>query len=122
MPRPQRYRRVCHEPEYTEFTPEGSREGESIILTIDEYEVIRIVDLEGHTHEECAESMDISRTTVTEIYASARKKIADAIVNGRQLVITGGRYRLCEGEITDCKTGVCSILKDIEGLDLGSVE
>lgn len=121
MPRPQRYRRVCHEPEYTEFKPEGRTEGESIILTIDEYEVIRIVDLEGHTHEECAESMDISRTTVTEIYASARKKIADAIVNGRQLVITGGRYRLCEGEIVDCKTGVCSVIKEIEGLDLGSI-
>lgn len=41
--------------------------------------------------------MDISRTTVTEIYSSAREKIADSIVHGKPLFITGGNYRLCDG-------------------------
>ena len=69
----------------------------SITLTVDEYEVIRLIDLEKLTHEQCAKRMDISRTTVTEIYESAREKIADSIVNGKVLLISGGDYRLCDG-------------------------
>ena len=59
----------------------------TVDLNLDEYEVIRLVDLEGLTHEECAKHMDISRTTVTEIYESARKKLADFVVNAKQLNI-----------------------------------
>ena len=59
-------------------------------LTLDEYETIRVIDLEKLTHEQCARQMDISRTTVTEIYESAREKIADSLVNGKTLVIAGG--------------------------------
>lgn len=106
MARPQRSRRICHRPKFTEFSPAGHAEPEIVELTLDEYETIRIVDLENATHEQCAERMDISRTTVTEIYASARSKIADAIVNGKSIVISGGRYRLCEGD-AECCRGRC---------------
>ena len=97
MARPRRCRRVCAEPDYGSFRPDGIPGGVSITLTDDEYEVIRLIDLEKLTHEQCAKRMDISRTTVTEIYESAREKIADSIVNGKVLLISGGDYRLCDG-------------------------
>ena len=90
MPRPKRCRRVCSEPEYSCFEPEGVTNPESVVLSVDEYEVIRLVDFEKQNHEQCAAVMDISRTTVTEIYERARYKISDCIVNGKQLVISGG--------------------------------
>lgn len=97
MARPTRCRRICGEPTYHSFIPEGISDREKIILTVDEYEVIRLIDLEKFTHQECSNQMDISRTTVTEIYSIAREKIADSIVNGKPLVISGGNYRLCDG-------------------------
>ena len=68
MARPSKCRRICFEPAYDSFTPEGFSCGEKIILSVDEYEVIRLIDLEKLTHLECAKQMEISRTTVTEIY------------------------------------------------------
>jgi predicted DNA-binding protein (UPF0251 family) len=52
-------------------------------MTIDEYETIRLIDLEKLTQEECATQMNISRTTVQGIYDVARKKIAESLVNGK---------------------------------------
>ena len=97
MARPSRCRRVCMEPDYDSFIPQGIPCGERVTLTVDEYEVIRLIDLSGLTHEQCAGQMDISRTTATEIYEVARRKIADCIVNGKPLEIAGGNYRLCDG-------------------------
>ena len=96
MPRPQRCRRICALPSHRRFAPEGGPCPEAIQLTLDEYETIRLMDKEGLTHEQCAEVMRISRTTVTEIYASARRKLAEAIVDGQELVIDGGRVELCD--------------------------
>ena len=96
MPRPVRVRRVCEEPKFTRFVPAGAEKLEPQVLTIEEYEVIRHVDYQKMTHEECALQMDISRTTVTEIYESARYKIADSLINGKVLCIEGGNYRVCE--------------------------
>lgn len=103
MGRPQRPRRVCEEPAYDRFLPDGISSGEPILLSVDEYEVIRLVDLEKKTHEQCASQMEISRTTVTEIYESARGKIAQCLVNGRQLFISGGNYWLCNGTSDRCQ-------------------
>ena len=103
MPRPQRCRRICGMPQVTSFCPAHQQGEVPILLTLDEYEVIRLVDLEGKNHGECATQMDISRSTVQEIYESARKKIAACLVHGRQLVITGGNYRVCGGqELSRC--------------------
>ena len=102
MARPQRCRRVCSEPAYDTFAPGGISSGETIVLTVDEYEVIRLVDFEKKTHEQCAALMEISRTTVTEIYQNARYKIADSLVNGKGISISGGNYRLCDGT-ADCR-------------------
>ena len=102
MARPCRQRRICSAPVYDKFYPGGVTGGETITLTLDEYEAIRLMDTEKLTHEQCAALMDISRTTVTEIYESARGKIADAIVNGKTLVISGGRYKFCNGSAAAC--------------------
>lgn len=103
MPRPKRSRRVCEEPYFMSFSPTDTVPQQAVNMTVDEYEVIRLVDFLGKTHEECAEQMQVSRTTVTEIYESARRKLADVIVNGRQLKISGGSFRLCEGNVTGCR-------------------
>lgn len=103
MARPSRCRRICTEPAYDGFIPVGIPCGEAITLRVDEYEVIRLIDLEKLTHEQCAKQMDISRTTVTEIYESAREKLAGSIVYGKPLRIAGGHYRLCDGGIPCCK-------------------
>lgn len=102
MPRPQRCRRVCRLPEHLRFSPDGRADAETVVLSVDEFEVLRIVDFERRTHEQCAAQMDISRTTVTEIYESARYKLADALVNAKRLEIGGGRYRLCDGSAMHC--------------------
>lgn len=98
MPRPSRCRRICAAPRVETFCPNGCAEGEPILLTLDEYEVIRLVDLEQQTHEQCATQMDISRSTVQEIYESARHKIAACLVHGKPMRITGGNYRICGGQ------------------------
>ena len=98
MPRPPRCRRICDAPQVDTFCPQGHEEAAPILLTLDEYEVIRLVDLEQRTHQQCAAQMDISRSTVQEIYESARRKIAACLVYGRKLVITGGSYRICGGQ------------------------
>ena len=67
MARPIRCRRVCAEPECRGFAPQIVTGIGTVILTVDEYEVIRLVDYEKRTHEQCAAQMEISRTTVTEI-------------------------------------------------------
>jgi predicted DNA-binding protein (UPF0251 family) len=96
MSRPRKWRRVCMLPPNTHFGPRHLPEGEPVKMAVDEYETIRLIDLEGMTQEQCAVRMEIARTTVQATYATARKKLAECIVNGRALVIGGGEYRVCE--------------------------
>ena len=107
MPRPQRRRRICSEPEHVCFEPQGYAQAEEIVLTVDEYETIRLMDHEGLSQEQCAGRMDVARTTVTGIYESARRKLADALVNGKRIVIAGGSYRLCDGANAMCRGRKC---------------
>lgn len=76
-------------------------------MTVDEYETIRLIDNEGYTQEECAQQMNVARTTVTGIYAQARRKLARALVEGLRLVISGGEYRLCGDQGGVCGRGCC---------------
>ena len=107
MPRHKRCRKICSKPSFTDFSPDAAMLGETVTLTFDEFEVVRLVDLEKQTHEQCAKQMEISRTTVTEIYESARQKIADCIVNGHSLTIRGGNYRVCDGYSKWCYKSHC---------------
>ena len=81
--------------------------GHIVTMTIDEYETIRLIDRQGFTQEECSKQMGVARTTVQGIYDSARKKLADALVNGKVLLIEGGNYVLCDGFEETCSCGGC---------------
>ena len=99
MPRPMKWRKVCCLPNNNKFGPLDSKpdENDHIKMTIDEYETIRLIDLENLTQEECANQMNVARTTVQGIYIEARRKLAESLVNGKVLLIEGGEYRLCDG-------------------------
>jgi predicted DNA-binding protein (UPF0251 family) len=109
MPRPRKWRKVCCLPENARFGPLGSADsGEEIVrMMVDEYETIRLIDLEGFTQEECAKQMNIARTTVQGIYETARMKLADSLVHGKVLLIDGGEYILCGGQEETCGRGCC---------------
>ena len=107
MPRPRKSRKVCYFPQSLSFVPAVSAENKNpVLLTVDEYETIRLIDREGYSQEECGEWMGVARTTVQLIYTSARKKLADVLVEGRPLRIEGGDYRLCDGA-KDCGHKLC---------------
>ncbi len=106
MPRPRKSRKVCHFPQNLSFVPSEEQEAEPILLTIDEYETLRLMDREGLSQEEAGERMNVARTTVQLIYTSARRKLADMLVEGRPLRIEGGDYRLCDGN-TPCRDSAC---------------
>ena len=83
MPRPKKCRRVCDFPQTRAFLPEDPKSrDQAVILTVDEYETIRLIDKEGLSQEQCGDFMHVARTTVQQIYASARKKLADVLVDG----------------------------------------
>lgn len=90
-PRPKNIRKVRGIPLSVGFTPlDNSLCLKEIILYVEEYEAVYLCDYEGKTQAEAAESMGISRPTLTRIYASARKKIAEAIIGPCRLIIEGG--------------------------------
>ena len=108
MPRPKKCRKVCQMPTTKEFQPIGDTSCKaSVILTVDEYEAIRLIDKQGFSQEECSNYMQVARTTVQSIYNSARKKLADALVDGLSIRIEGGDFQLCDGNEDYCGCGGC---------------
>ena len=108
MPRPVKCRKVCHFPRVLEFLPVHTEaQHPPILLTVDEYEAIRLIDKEGLSQEACGERMQVARTTVQKIYDSARKKLAEALVEGAPLLIKGGEFRLCDGKSAGCECMDC---------------
>ncbi len=108
MPRPTKCRMICRFPQTLEFAPTKPAEGkEPVILTVDEFETIRLIDKEGLSQEQCSQRMQVARTTVQKIYDCARKKLADALVDGLPLKIEGGEYRLCSGANRFCALAGC---------------
>jgi len=107
MPRPKKGRSVCGMPKVDTFGPADimENEQEAIIMSVDEYETIRLIDMEELTQEECAAQMNVARTTVQGIYNQARKKLAEVLINGRRLKIEGGNYKLCNGLQKHCGGG-----------------
>jgi len=96
MARPRQCRRVGSMPESSYFKPRGIPLSmlEEVILTVDEFEAVRLADLEGLYQEEAAERMSVSRQTFGRIIESARKKVAEALVIGKALKIEGGEFEM----------------------------
>jgi predicted DNA-binding protein (UPF0251 family) len=86
----------------------GLRASEAeVVMRVDEYETIRLIDWMGFTQEECAVQMHVARTTVQGIYNNARKKLADVLVNAKTMAIAGGDYTLCDSMEESCDCGGC---------------
>ncbi|KLU60789.1 hypothetical protein CEB3_c27620 [Peptococcaceae bacterium CEB3] len=109
MPRPQKHRWVAGRPCATHFKPQGVPwcELDEVVLTIEEFEAIRLKDAEGFEQEECARQMRISRPTFVRIIQGAHKKVALALTEGKGLRIEGGHHKFY-GEKGLCrKNGAC---------------
>lgn len=103
MPRPPRCRQIDSYPDHWRFAPVDSDSEEVLFMTLDEYETIRLIDKRGLTQEECAQKMGVARTTITNIYERARRKLADCLVDGKILQLVGGSYRLRRQSSTELK-------------------
>ena len=106
MARPRQERKVCCMPACRRFQPETPVSSEEIQLTVEEYETLRLMDLEGYTQAECAQTMGIARTTVQSIYASARRKVSLPALSGMVGPMPLRRMRAAQGPAcVSCVTG-----------------
>lgn len=107
MARPTKWRQVCSLPTNNRFGPlDSDAEDRHVIkMFVDEYETIRLIDLEGFTQAQCAEQMNVARTTVQAIYSRARIKLAKSLVKNKVIEIKGGEYKLCDGSGNGCGEG-----------------
>lgn len=104
MPRPPCCRQVADRPVADVFKPAGlpRRELEEIVLGLDEFEAIRLADLDGLYQEDGAARMNVSRPTFGRILASAHRKVAEALVLGKCLRIEGGVVALGDKRQVRC--------------------
>lgn len=96
MPRPYCSRRVGGRPGAPVFKPQGVPldDLDEIVMALDEFEAVRLADLDGLYQEEAARRMRVSRPTFNRIVEAARRKVADALVHGKALRIAGGPVEL----------------------------
>ncbi|HZK03308.1 MAG TPA: DUF134 domain-containing protein [Bacteroidaceae bacterium] len=133
MSRPKQFRKIGSPPLMRGFKPFGIRlvDNENVIMQYDEYEAVKLLDYEGMLQEQAAERMNISRPTLTRIYDSARKKIALAMVEGKTILIKGGKvdfgkkwyrckncFKLINGLENHKKCNNCSFYGDNELLPI----
>ena len=90
------WRRVDFIPQITYFKPAGIplAQLQEICLSVEEVEAIRLKDVEKLEQEECGQRMNISRTTFARVLASAREKMADALLSGKAIRIEGGNFEM----------------------------
>lgn len=94
-PRKHRPRKVSDPPVISGMKPYGlklpTEKKEAMFLYLEEYEALRLCDYDGMNHQDASLMMNVSRPTLTRIYIKARQKIATALVEGRQIIIEGGK-------------------------------
>jgi len=92
MPRRRRLRKIVAPPEFKGYKPYGTNKGgeSPIELLYEEYEAIKLADYDLMNHKEASELMGISRPTFARIYESARRKIAQAFVETKEIVTVFG--------------------------------
>jgi predicted DNA-binding protein (UPF0251 family) len=96
MVRPRRCRHVWHNVDFDYFKPRGVtlRELEEVNLNVEELEAIRLNDLLDMEQVAASEKMKVSQPTYSRILKDARKKVADALINGKAIKIQGGVYKM----------------------------
>ncbi|KRQ87165.1 hypothetical protein ABG79_00963 [Caloramator mitchellensis] len=114
MARPKKHRKIYYVPNIKIYGPlDGSGCEEVIVMTYEELESLRLMDLEGLDQNECADKMLVARSTFQRIYTEAKRKIADSIVNAKVLKIEGGNFIINKctakclkcGEVWEAATG-----------------
>ena len=100
MPRPQKPRVIYQLPPCRTFKAENAVE--TVQLTLDEIEAVRLMDEAGLDQAQCARRLNVARTTAQNIIQSARRKIADALVNGKNIVIQGGNVEYSDDPEFGC--------------------
>lgn len=99
MARPKKHRQICRKPKVELFAPETIEKNlEEIVLSLEEYEVVRLMDYEDLDQKLTAEKIGVARSTVQRVYKEARTKIAEALVKGKGIRIQGGQYSICDKE------------------------
>ena len=98
MPRPRKCRHIGFKPGITYFKPRAVplRYLEEVCLSFEELEALRLKDMEGLEQEEAATRMQVSRPTFQRILASARKKVAEALLEGKAIRIEGGDFKMAD--------------------------
>jgi uncharacterized protein len=114
MARPQKSRKICNPPKMKGFKPFGipACKADPVVLKLEEYESIKLVNYDRLAQDQAAINMNISRPTFTRIYNRALKQIAKSFVEGKAIVIEGGNYEL-EKEWYRCK----KCFKLIQGME-----
>jgi len=112
VPRPDKVRHVGYKPEIKNFKPKGlpSAKLDTVILTIDEFEAIRLADYLGYDHENAALLMNISRPTFSRLVVRARHKVADFLVGAKELIIEGGNVEFVQRD--HCEKDSAEILNN----------
>lgn len=109
-PRPARPRKISNPPLISGFKPYGAKNSnakpEAVFLHYEEYEALRLCDYEMLNHHHASVIMAVSRPTLTRIYSRARRKIAEALVTGKQIIIEGGKIYF-DSEWFSCKNCGC---------------
>lgn len=102
MPRPRKCRRIASEFGINFFGPKGMpmSELEMVALSHEEAEALRLADLEGFYQEEAAQAMGVSRATFGRILDGARKKLTDALINGKGIRVEGGAYSIADRPVS----------------------
>ncbi len=95
--RPKKTRWIKCDPSERLFKPQGKSDKEAIVLTLDEFEAIRLLDYQCLSQIQAAKEMRVHRSTVSRIVSSARQKIAKALVNINTLKIEGGCCKIIKG-------------------------
>ena len=109
MPRPKKYRTIGLPPQIIGFKPFGSvtKSFDVIFILFEEYEALKLADYVNLNHDEAATKMNVSRPTFSRIYENARKKVAKAFVEAKNIAIKGGNVKF-EKEWLKC--GNCNII------------
>jgi predicted DNA-binding protein (UPF0251 family)/rubredoxin len=104
MGRRQRCRIIHKEPGVTAFKPVGvpASRLDCVNITVDELEAIRLADLEGLYQEEASKKMSVSRQTFGRIVGAAHRKIGEALVNGKIIIVKGGNIEMAAKRTFKC--------------------
>jgi predicted DNA-binding protein (UPF0251 family)/predicted Fe-Mo cluster-binding NifX family protein len=97
MSRPPVKKRVCAAPLGLKFGLKGVGPKPILPMSVEQLEVIRLIDYKGYTQEEAASYMGIARTSVQKLYHEARVMMAEAIFIGKDILVKGGKYDVIKG-------------------------